>query len=357
VRRRAGAPAARHLSAAYTVLARRCAVAETATRIGCALRPAHLRFASGASRNFRRPSPEVYRRCCPANYGRNRRPGRFAYAADLFIFPPPVPRRGDFVLVSLCWQPTLDLRRVGVVSDLGSPPVHRISRCRELDTMRLRCVVRDAPLAQLATCGRVEFERTRSPRCPTLARRLLLGCNTQNLVGASVTLTRSRLVMGALSISPETGSRGPRPTGGGRAGHARWSNEVRSRRRCTCAYGCRRLRAPFAGATALAGGTTGPLGTLSGRWGGRAGRERFLPRRPLSATRAFSAPGMGRASCAASARPRQLEYRMPLALVGPRAGPPPPRGRQGGSTCSPTRVNAWRPGTSPPPHPTSLRRT
>src|SRR5439155_1400834 len=76
-----------------------------------------------------------------------------------------------------------------------------------------------------------ELERFRYAAIPDSSLAAVCpACVTQNLVGGSVTLTLSRLVTGALSVSPEDGVawsatyRRREEQGSGR-----WSNELRSR--------------------------------------------------------------------------------------------------------------------------------
>jgi len=280
--------------------------------------------------------------------------GRFAYAADLFMSPHPFRAAGDFVLVSsVLGNPTLDLSAWASWSDLGSPPSAPTLTVSELDhyaALGASFVTRRwRRLASVRAA--VEFERTRFATTPdTSLAAFCSGCNTRNLVGGSVTLTLSRLVMGALSISPENGvtwsatyRRRDEP------GTARWSNEVRSR---LAAY----LRVPGVGGFAhhvlalrlLAGGTTGPLGTLF-RVGGVAPQGVnvfFAP--SLSATRAFPLRGYasdelrGQRAAAGS-----VEYRMPLALVGRALGHLPLGVDKVWLNLFADAGDAWAPGTAP----------
>src|SRR5205823_412118 len=89
-------------------------------------------------------------------------------------------------------------------------------------------------------------------------------CAPRSLVGGSVTLTLSHLVLGALSVSPEHGvAWSVTYRRRDEAGSTRWSNELRSR---LAGY----VRAPGLGGfghsvlavRVVAGGADGPLGTL-----------------------------------------------------------------------------------------------
>jgi len=180
--------------------------------------------------------------------GGNRRPGRFAYAADLFISRTRS-ARGDFVLVSsVLGNPTLDLSAVGVVVDLDRHRVHRISRCRSSTTMRpLGASFVTRRLAQVGSV-RAPWSRAHALRhdADTCSPPSARGVNTQNLVRRLGDAPLSRLWMGALSISPDESGHVVRdlPAATSRA-PARWSERGKLPGwRCTCAYRCRRLRAP-----------------------------------------------------------------------------------------------------------------
>ena len=280
--------------------------------------------------------------------------GRFAYAADLFISPEPFRAAGDFALVtSVLGNPTLDLSGWASWTDLGSPPSAPNVTVSELDhyaalgasfvTRRWR--------RWASVRGAVEFERTRFATIPdTSLAAICVGCDTRNLIGGSVTLTLSRLVSGALSISPENGAAwSVTYRRREEQGTARWSNEVRSR---LAVY----LHVPGVGGFAhpvlalrlLAGGTSGPLGTLF-RVGGVAPQGVnvfFAP--TLNATRAFPLRGYASGELRGErAAAGSVEYRMPLALVGRALGHLPLGVDKLWLNLFADAGDAWEPGTSP----------
>src|SRR5437773_8682987 len=219
--------------------------------------------------------------------------GRFSYAADLLVSPEPFRAEGDFALVSsVLGNPTLDLSAWTSWADLGSPPSAPNVTLSELDryaALGASFVTRRwRSLASVRLAAELErFDYATIP--DTALAAVCPGCEAQSLVGGSVTLTLTRLVNGALSISPEDGiawsatyRRREEP------GTSRWSNELRSR---LALY----ARVPGLGGFAhhvlalrlLVGGTSGPLGTLF-RVGGVAPQGVnvfFAP--TLSATRAL----------------------------------------------------------------------
>jgi len=280
--------------------------------------------------------------------------GRFAYAADLYISPHPFRAAGDFALVSsVLGNPTLDLSAWASWVDLGSPPSAPNVTVSELDhyaALGASFVTRRwRRLASVRAA--VEFERARFATIPdTSLAAICVGCETQNLVGGSVTLTLSRLVVGALSISPENGfTWSATYRRRDEQGSTRWSNEVRSR---LALY----ARVPGPGGFAhhvlalrlLAGATTGPLGTLF-RVGGVSPQGVNLFFAPtLNATRAFPIRGYasgelrGQRAVAGS-----VEYRLPLALVGRAIGHLPLGVDKLWLNLFADAGDAWAPGTSP----------
>src|SRR5216117_2340200 len=160
--------------------------------------------------------------------------GRFSYAADAFVSPEPLRAGGDFVLVSsVLGNPTLDLAAWASWSDLGPPPSAPTVTLSELDhyaALAASFVTRRwRSLASLRVAA--EVERARYAAIPdTSLAAVCPGCVTQNLVGGSATVTLSRLVTGALSISPENGvAWSATYRRREEQGSARWSNELRSR--------------------------------------------------------------------------------------------------------------------------------
>ena len=280
--------------------------------------------------------------------------GRFAYAADLFVSPEPFRAGGDFVLVSsVLGNPTLDLAAWASWSDLGPPPSAPKVTLSELDhyaALGASFVTRRwRSLASLRVAA--EVERTRYAAIPdTSLAAACPGCVTQNLVGGSATVTLSRLVTGALSISPENGvAWSATYRRREEQGSARWSNELRSR---LAVY----ARVPGLGGFAhhvvalrlLVGATNGPLGTLF-RVGGVAPQGVnvfFAP--TLSATRAFPIRGYpsgelrGQRAAAGS-----VEYRVPLGLVGRAVGHLPVGVDKVWLNLFADAGDAWAPGASP----------
>ncbi len=280
--------------------------------------------------------------------------GRFSYAADAFVSPEPLRAAGDFVLVSsLLGNPTLDLSAWASWTDLGPPPSAPTVTLSELDHYAaLGATFVTRRWRSLASVrGAAEFERTRYAAIPdTSLAAVCPGCVTQNLVGGSVTLTLSRLVTGALSVSPENGvawsvTYRRREEQGG----ARWPNELRSR---LALY----ARVPGLGGFAhhvlalrlLVGGTNGPLGTLF-RVGGVAPQGVNLFFAPtLTATRAFPLRGYASSELRGQrAAAGSVEYRVPLALVGQALGHLPLGVDKLWLNLFADAGDAWAPGASP----------
>ncbi len=280
--------------------------------------------------------------------------GRFAYAADLLVSRQPFRAEGDFVLVSsVLGNPTLDVSAWASWTDLGRPPSAPTVTVSELDhyaALGATFVTRRwRGLASVRLAA--ELERFRYAAIPDSSLAAVCpACVTQNLVGGSVTLTLSRLVTGALSVSPEDGvAWSATYRRREEQGSARWSNELRSR---LALY----VRVPGLGGFAhhvvalrlLAGATNGPLGTLF-RVGGVAPQGVNLFFAPtLTATRAFPLRGYasgelrGQRAAAGSA-----EYRVPLALVGRALGHLPLGVDKLWLNLFADAGDAWSPGTSP----------
>ena len=279
--------------------------------------------------------------------------GRYAYAADLLFSPQRSRLEGDFVLVtSRVGNPVFDLSALSSWGDLGPLAVPNVT-LSELDqsaalgasfvTLRWRGVTS----LRLAA----EVERTDFASIPdTSLAAVCSGCGRQDVYGGSATLTLSRLVTGALSVSPEDGVAW---SGTYRRreeeGTTRWSNELRSR---LALY----AHVPGLGGFAhhvlalrlLAGVTNGPLGTRF-RVGGVTpqGVNIFFPL-SLTATRAFPLRGYANDEVRGErAVVGSVEYRLPLALVGRAIGHLPvgvDRLWLNGFTDA---GDAWAPGGSP----------
>ena len=280
--------------------------------------------------------------------------GRFAYAADLLVSPRPFRAEGDFVLESsVLGNPTLDVSAWASWTDLGRPPSAPNLTLSELDhyaALGASFVTRRwRRLASVRLAAELEGFRYATIPDTSLAA-VCPGCDSQKLLGGSVTLTLSRLVNGALSISPENGVAWS-ATYRRRVeqGTARWSNELRSR---LAFY----VRVPGLGGFAhhvvalrlLAGGTSGPLGTLF-RVGGVApqGVNVFFAPSP-SATRAFPIRGYASGELRGQrAAAGSVEYRVPLALVGRALGHLPIGVDKLWLDLFADGGDAWAPGTSP----------
>jgi len=279
--------------------------------------------------------------------------GRFAYAADLLAAARPFRMGGDFALVSAAFgNPTIDLSGSAAWTDL-TPPAAAPRTLSELEydaalgaTFAGRGWRR---LASLRVAG--ELERLRFAATPdTALATLCTGCNGLDLYGGSVTLTLSRVVLGALAVSPEDGATwSVTYRRREEQGSSRWSNELRSR---LALY----TRAPGVGGFAhsvlavrlLAGGSNGPLGTLF-RVGGVAPQGVSVFFAPsLSATRAFPLRGYRDDELAGErAVAGSIEYRAPLALVGRALGHLPVGLDKLWLNFFADAGDAWNPGTSP----------
>ena len=280
--------------------------------------------------------------------------GRFSYAADVFVSPEPLRAAGDFALVSsLLGNPTLDLSAWASWTDLRPPPSTPTLTLSELDhyaALGASLVARRwRSLASVRVAA--ELERTRYAAIPDSSLAAVCpGCVTRNLIGGSLTLTLSRLVTGALSVSPENGvAWSVTYRRREEQGNARWSNELRSR---LALY----ARVPGLGGFAhhvlalrlLAGGTNGPLGTLF-RVGGVAPQGVNLFFAPtLTATRAFPLRGYASGELRGQrAAAGSVEYRVPLALVGQALGHLPLGVDRLWLNLFADAGDAWSPGASP----------
>lgn len=279
--------------------------------------------------------------------------GRYAYAADLFFSPQRSRFAGDFVLVvSRVGSPVFDLSASSSWSDLGPLAVPNVT-LSELD----QSAALGASFVALRWRGvtslrlAAEVERTDFASIPdTSLAMVCTGCGRLDTYGGSATVTVTRLVRGALSVSPEDGFAW---SGTYRRreeeGTTRWSNELRSR---LALY----AHVPGVGGFAhhvlalrlYAGATDGPLGTLF-RVGGVApqGVNIFFPM-SLTATRAFPLRGYaddevrGERALAGS-----VEYRLPLALVGHAIGHLPVGVDRLWLNAFTDAGDAWAPGVSP----------
>ncbi len=280
--------------------------------------------------------------------------GRFAYAGDLLVAPQPFRAAGDFVLVSdALGNPTLDLSGsstwLGVVPPPG-PPSLAISELDQQAALGASFVTRrwrSAASVRLAA----ELERTRySTRPDTSLFAVCPGCAPQDLVGGSVTLAVSRLVAGALSVSPENGfAWGATFRRREEQGTSRWSNELRAHLNLYA-------RVPWVGGFAhhvlavrlAAGGTGGPLGEVIKVGGVSSGSVNLTFGQSVGGTRAFPVRGY-RAGVLRGGRAATgtIEYRLPLALVGRSLGHLPVGADKLWLNAFVDAGDAWNPGASP----------
>ena len=279
--------------------------------------------------------------------------GRYAYAADLLYAPQRSRLAADFVVVaSRFGNPVFDLSASSSWGDLGPLGVSNVT-LSELD----QSAALGASFVSLRWRGltslrvAAEIERTDFAAIPESSlASVCAGCALQDVYGGSATLTFSRFVTGALSISPEDGfawsgtyrRREERGT-------TRWSNEWRSR---LAVY----AHVPGVGGFAhhvlalrlFAGATNGPLGTLF-RVGGVAPQGVNIFFAPsLSATRAFPLRGYADGELAGErAAAGSVEYRLPLALVGRAVGHLPVGVDKLWLNVFADAGDAWAPGASP----------
>lgn len=279
--------------------------------------------------------------------------GRYAYAADLLYAPQRSRLAADFVLVaSRFGNPVFDLSASSSWGDLGPLGVPNVT-LSELDQSAALGAsfvsLRWRGLSSLRVAA--EIERTDFAAIPESSlASVCTGCVLQDVYGGSATLTFSRFVMGALSISPEDGFAW---SGTYRRreeeGTTRWSNELRTRLALYAHVpGVGGFAHHVLALRAFAGATNGPLGTLF-RVGGIAPQGVNIFFAPsLSATRAFPLRGYadgevrGERAVAGSA-----EYRLPLALVGHAIGHLPIGVDRLWCNLFTDAGNAWAPGVSP----------
>lgn len=279
--------------------------------------------------------------------------GRYAYAADLLFSPRPSRLEADFALgSSSVGNPVLDLSASSSWADLGplATPGVTLSELDQSAALGASFVARRwRGLTSLRFAA--EGERTDFASIPdTSLATVCTGCGRRDVYGGSATLTLTRLVTGALSVSPEDGfawsgtyrRREERGT-------TRWSNEWRSR---LALY----AHVPGAGGFAhhvlavrlFAGSTNGSLRTLF-RVGGVAPQGVNIFFAPsLSVTRAFPLRGYADGELAGErAAVGSVEYRLPLALVGRAIGHLPVGVDKLWLNVFADAGDAWAPGAAP----------
>jgi len=279
--------------------------------------------------------------------------GRYAYAGDLLFSPEPSRLEADFLLVaSVFGNPVFDLSASSSWADLGplAMPNVTLSELDQTAALGASFVTRRwRGVTSLRVAA--EVERTDFAAIPdTSLATVCAGCGRQDLYGGSATLTLSRLVTGALSVSPEdafawSGTYRRREE----RGTTRWSNELRSR---LALY----AHVPDVGGFAhhvlalrlFAGATNGPLRTLF-RVGGVAPQGVNIFFAPsLTATRAFPLRGYADGELAGErAAAGSIEYRFPLALVGRALGHLPVGVDKLWLNMFADAGDAWAPGESP----------
>jgi outer membrane protein assembly factor BamA len=169
------------------------------------------------------------------------------------------------------------------------------------------------------------------------------------LLGGSVTLALSRLVTGALAVSPENGFLASLTyRRREEVGTTRWSNELRGR---LALY----ARVPGLGGFAhhvlavrlAAGGTSGPLGASYSIGGVSSGTVGVIFGQSLGVSRTFPVRGYPNGTLSGQrAATGSIEYRLPLALIGRALGHLPIGADKLWLNAFADAGDAWAPGTS-----------
>jgi hypothetical protein len=279
--------------------------------------------------------------------------GRVQYLADLFVAPQHWRAAGDLTLLFQgLGNPTLDLFVSSRWLDLLPPP--RAARFT-LSELWQRAALGASFVAQrwrsfASVRVAAELERTHFATTPdTSLAAVCVGCETQDLVGGSVTLALSRLVTGPLAVSPENGFlasltyRRRQETA-----TARWSDELRGR---LALY----ARVPGLGGFAhhvlavrlAAGGTSGPLGPMYNIGGVSSGTVGVGFGQSLGVSRTFPVRGYPNGTLSGRrAATGSIEYRLPLALIGRALGHLPIGADKLWLNAFVDAGDAWAPGTS-----------
>ena len=276
---------------------------------------------------------------------------RFSYAADLLVSPQPLRVRGDLVLITaVLGNPTLDGSVSSAWLDVAAPPGVTLSELNQTATVGATFVRRrwrSLASARLAT----ELERFRYTAAPDSALAAACpGCLARDLIGGSVTLGLSRVVAGALSVSPEDGfawsltyrRRDERGT-------ARWSNELRSQLALYAHVPGLGGFAHHALAVRLAAGSFhGSLGSFYKVGGVSSGSPALPYGWSFGVGRLFPIRGYRYGELAGPrAATGTIEYRLPLALVGRSLGHLPVGADRVWLNAFADAGDAWDPGTSP----------
>jgi hypothetical protein len=279
--------------------------------------------------------------------------GRIEYLVDLFVAPQRWRVAGDLTLLYQgLGNPTLDLFVSSRWFDLLPPP-----RAGSLTLSELyqRAALGASFVAQrwrsfASVRVAAEVERTHFATIPdTSLAAVCSGCETQDLVGGSVTLALSHLVTGALAVSPEHGFLGSLTYRRRQeTGTTRWSNELRGR---LALY----ARVPGLGGFAhhvlavrlAAGGTSGPLGAIYSIGGVSSGTVSVGFGQSLGVSRTFPVRGYPNGTLSGRrAATGSIEYRLPLALIGRSLGHLPIGADKLWLTAFADAGDAWAPGTS-----------
>jgi len=279
--------------------------------------------------------------------------GRVQYFADLFVAPQRWRAAGDLTLLYQgLGNPTLDLFVSSRWLDLVPPP-----RAASLTLSELyqRAALGASFVSQrwrsfASVRVAAELERTHFATIPdTSLAAVCAGCETQDLLGGSVTFAFSHLVTGALAVSPENGFLASliyrrREE----VGTTRWSNELRGR---LALY----ARVPGLGGFAhhvlavrlAAGGTSGPLGALYNIGGVSSGTVGVIFGQSLGVSRTFPVRGYPNGTLSGQrAATGSMEYRLPLALIGRALGHLPIGADKLWLNAFADAGDAWAPGTS-----------
>jgi len=280
--------------------------------------------------------------------------GRFGYTADVFVSPQPFRVAGDLTLVSQAFgNPTLDVSGSSAWLNVVSPPATPALTLSELHQAAALGATLVARRWRSVASVRVaaEVERFHYSTIPDTALLTVCpGCAPQDVAGGSVTLALSRVVVGALAISPENGFT--------------WSTTYRRRQQLGTALWSNELRGgldvyaglPDFGGFAhhvvalrlAAGATGGPIGAVY-NVGGVSARTVSLPYgQPLGVSRLFPVRGYGNGELSGSrVATGALEYRFPLALVGRSLGHLPVGADRVWLNLFADAGDAWAPGGAP----------
>ncbi|HYK82003.1 MAG TPA: hypothetical protein VEU55_02575 [Gemmatimonadales bacterium] len=249
--------------------------------------------------------------------------GRFTYTADLFVSPQPFRSAGDVTVVSNAFgNPTLDVSGSSAWLNVVPPPTASAVTLSQLhQTAAVGATVlarrwRSAASARVAA----EWERFRYTAIPdTSLTALCPGCGAQDLLGGSLTLALSRLVVGPLSVSPENGfAWSATYRRRQEVGTALWSNELRGQLDLYAGVpGVGGFAHHVLALRLAAGATGGPIGAVY-NVGGVASRTVSLGFGvPLGVSRPFPVRGYGSGELSGTrVATGTVEYRLPLALIG-----------------------------------------